>query len=86
MQPVELPDHHKGLIVLSLEPEGPAAKAGVLIGDVLVSLGGRAVADTDDIQGALETRAVGEPIEAALVRGGAGQSLTITVGERPHRS
>jgi S1-C subfamily serine protease len=86
LQPVELPDHHKGLIVLSLEPEGPAANAGVLIGDVLVSLGGRAVSDTDDIQSALETRAVGEPIEAALVRGGASQSLTITVGERPRRS
>ena len=40
LQPVELPDHQKGLIVLSLEPEGPAAKAGVLIGDILVTLGG----------------------------------------------
>src|ERR1035438_2639527 len=36
LQPVELPDHHKGLIVLSLEPDGPAAKAGVLIGDVII--------------------------------------------------
>src|SRR6266436_3944329 len=50
LQPVELPDHHKGLIVLSLEREGPAAKAGVLIGDILISLGGSAVSDTDDIQ------------------------------------
>src|SRR5215470_2346231 len=43
LQPVELPDHHKGLIVLSLEPAGPAAKAGVLIGDIVVQLGGKAV-------------------------------------------
>src|SRR6266567_818037 len=50
LQPVELPDHRRGLIVLSLEPDGPAAKAGVLIGDILVSLGGSAVDDTDDIQ------------------------------------
>src|SRR5215831_16515365 len=34
LQPVELPDHQKGLIVVSLEPNGPAAKAGVLIGDI----------------------------------------------------
>ena len=40
LQRVELPDHQKGLIVLSLEPEGPAARAGLLIGDILVSLGG----------------------------------------------
>ena len=38
LQPVELPDHQKGLIVLSLEPAGPAAKAGAMIGDILVKL------------------------------------------------
>jgi S1-C subfamily serine protease len=85
LQPVELPDHHKGLIVLSLEPEGPAAKAGVLIGDVLVGLGGRTVADTDDIQSAVEARGVGQTIEAAVVRGGAPQTVTVTIGERPRR-
>jgi S1-C subfamily serine protease len=86
LQPVELPDHHKGLIVLSLEPDGPAAKAGVFIGDVLVALGGRAVADTEDIQTALETRTPGETIEAEAVRGGVRQTLAIAIGERPGRS
>jgi len=86
LQPVELPDHHKGLIVLSLEPEGPAAKAGVLIGDILVELGGGAVTDTDEIQGVLESRTVGQPIEAGFLRGGAARKVTITIGERPRRS
>src|SRR5690242_5641075 len=54
LQPVELPDHQNGLIVLSVEPGGPAAKAGVLIGDVLVALDGSNVGDTDDIQSVLE--------------------------------
>lgn len=85
LQPVELPDHQKGLIVLSLEPEGPAAKAGVLIGDVLVSLGSRSTADPEDVQIALEGHTVGQPIEATLIRGGAMQKLTIAVGERPGR-
>jgi S1-C subfamily serine protease len=85
LQPVELPDHHKGLIVLSLEPEGPAGKAGVLIGDVLLSLGGRKVADTEDIQTALEGTQVGGPIAAEVLRGGAAKTITITVGERPRR-
>jgi S1-C subfamily serine protease len=86
LQPVELPDHHKGLIVLSLEPDGPAAKAGVLIGDVLVSLGGVAVEDTDDVQAALERHGVGQGVEAEVSRGGASRTIAIVVGERPRRS
>ena len=85
LQPVELTDHHKGLIVLSLEPGGPAAKAGVLIGDILVELGGQPVSETDDIQRVLETHGVGASVTAGLVRGGAAQTLAITVGERPRR-
>ena len=86
LQPVELPDHHKGLIVLSLEPEGPAAKAGVLIGDILVSLGGKAVPDTDDLQSVLESHGVGEGVEVEVLRGGVPKKLAIAIGERPRRS
>jgi S1-C subfamily serine protease len=85
LQPVELPDHQKALIVLSLAPDGPAASAGLLLGDILVTLAGAAVADTDDIQGALESRPVGQPIEAAILRGGVAKTIAITVGERPRR-
>jgi S1-C subfamily serine protease len=86
LQPVELPDHHKGLIVLSLEPEGPAGKAGVLIGDVLVLLAGTAVNDTDDIQTVLEQHAVGRKISIGLVRGGTPLTIEVTIGERPRRN
>jgi len=86
LQPVVLPDHHKGLIVLSLEPNGPAAKAGVLIGDILLSLAGERVEDTDEIQSVLERHALGTAIEAELLRGGQSQSVAITIGERPRRS
>jgi S1-C subfamily serine protease len=86
LQPVELPDHHKGLIVLSLEPDGPAAKAGVLIGDVLVSLGGAAVTDTDDIQSVLERHSVGQKIDAGVVRGGAALTIGVVIGERSRRN
>jgi S1-C subfamily serine protease len=85
LQPVELPDHHKGLIVLSVEPGGPAATAGVLVGDILVSLAGTAVEDTDDIQGVLESHAVGQAVEAGVVRGGESRTISITAGERPRR-
>ena len=85
LQPVELPDHQKGLIVLSLEPEGPAAKAGVLIGDILTTLGGTKVDDTDDIQAVLEKHAVGQSVPAVVSRGGVSQTIAIVIGERPRR-
>jgi len=86
LQPVELPDHHKGLIVLSLEREGPASKAGVLVGDILTRLGTKDTSDTEDVQAALEECPVGNPIQAMLLRGGVSTNVTITVGERPRRS
>lgn len=85
LQPIELPDHHKGLIVLSLGSDGPAAKAGVLLGDILVSLDGVAVAEPEDLQNVVEARAVGQTVEAAVVRGGVVRSIAISIGERPRR-
>jgi S1-C subfamily serine protease len=82
LQPVEVGDHQKSLIVLSVERGGPADKAGVLVGDILVSLGGKAVADTDDVQSALESAAVGQAIEGGLLRGGEARRIAITIGER----
>ena len=85
LQPVVLPDHHKGLIVLSLEPGGPASKAGVVVGDVLVSLGGAPLADTEDVQSAMESHQVGSSVEVGLLRGGEARTITITIGERPQK-
>ena len=85
LQPVTLPDHQRGLIVLSVEAGGPAAAAGVLVGDILVSFNGKAAVDTDDVQTALESAGVGETVKADLVRGGLRKQLPITVGERPRR-
>jgi S1-C subfamily serine protease len=92
LQPVELPDHQKkqmgvesgaGLIVLSLEPDGPAARAGVLIGDILFAIEGSPVSHTDHVQAALETRAVGQQVTVSLIRGGAPLNVPVTIGERP---
>jgi S1-C subfamily serine protease len=86
LQPVELPDHQRGVIVLSLQPDGPASRGGVLIGDILVSLGGHRTPDVDDLQLALEGYNVSETVEATVLRGGSSHTLAITVGERPRRS
>jgi S1-C subfamily serine protease len=94
MQPVSLPDSLKGklglagnggLVVVSVQPDGPAEKAGVLIGDILVALDGKATSDTDDVQGMLDPERVGQALSAQVVRGGESTTLSITVGERPFR-
>jgi S1-C subfamily serine protease len=85
LHPVALPDGNTGLIVLSSEHNGPAARAGVLIGDILVALAGKPVSDTDDIQSALGSESVGKPVAARIVRGGQVIEIDITVGERPRR-
>ena len=85
LQPVVVSNHQKGLIVLSTETGGPAANAGVLIGDILISVNGKPVAETEDVQSAMEGTRPGESVEAGLLRGGAEKRLAITVGERPRR-
>jgi S1-C subfamily serine protease len=82
LQPVELPDHQRGLIVLSLEPEGPAAKAGILIGDIVTAIGGVSVGDTDEVQLALERHSIGATAAIGLVRGGESRKVDVVVGER----
>jgi S1-C subfamily serine protease len=82
LHPVELPGGKTGLIIISLEPDGPAARAGVFVGDVLVALEGQPVADTDDVQSHLGGDRVGTPLAADFVRGGSPITLLITPAER----
>jgi S1-C subfamily serine protease len=83
LQPVNLPDHQRGLILLSVEPEGPAASAGWLVGDILMALGGTPVRDPEDVQALLEQHRAGTSVKASLVRGGKPVEGDITIGERP---
>jgi S1-C subfamily serine protease len=89
VQPVRLPDAlhaaagaQRGLLVLSVEPGSPAAAAGLLQGDVIVELDGRAVADPRELSAALQD-AFGRALGAKIVRAGAVQAITVTPGERP---
>jgi S1-C subfamily serine protease len=85
MHPVRLPDGGIGLVILSIEPNGPAAQAGIVVGDVLLTLNGHAVRDTDDVQAQLGPDTVGKPITVGILRGGAPVDISVTPAERPTR-
>ena len=93
LQSVRLPDalrqsldrHEKSAaIVLDVQPNGPAHKAGIVIGDILVSLAGRAVTGLEDIYSQLHGEVIAKPLALKFIRGGAIQETNIVVGERPH--
>jgi S1-C subfamily serine protease len=72
-----------GAILLEVEPGGPAHKAGMLIGDILVSLAGESIARFEDVQSHLQPENIGKSLTAKIVRGGAIQEVSIAVAERP---
>ncbi len=92
MQPVTLPaelrsklnlPNETALVMLSVEVESPAGRAGIMLGDALVTLEGELVADTDDIQTVLNRSKIGETIRATILRGGELRDVTLTLAERP---
>lgn len=93
LQPVRLPDAIRNTlkrddktaaIVLEVEPEGPAHKAGIVIGDIFVALAGHSVTRLEDVHGQLGAESIGKSLPLKFVRGGALQEASIVVGERAH--
>jgi S1-C subfamily serine protease len=91
-QPVGIPDALRanlsltaksGIMVVKVEPDGPADKAGILLGDILVSLGDAPLEEFEDLQSISDSGIIGKQVQARVIRAGAIQELSITVGERP---
>jgi len=94
VQPVPLSDelrkqtsiaNESGLIVLTVESGGPADKAGMLIGDVVVGIADVTVERTDDLQKFSDSGVIGKGVKVKFIRGGALEDASVTVAERPGR-
>jgi S1-C subfamily serine protease len=69
-----------GVLVVSVEPDGPAAHAGVREGDILVDCGGEAVSGADELHRLLTVERIGRQLSIGVIRGT--ERLTIEVEPR----
>ena len=93
LHPIRLPDalrqtlqrnEKTAAIVVEVEPDGPADKAGIMIGDLLISFGAHPISRVEDVHAQLSADVIGKSIVVKFVRGGAAQETSIVVGERAH--
>ena len=71
-----------GVIVADVDPDGPANKAGVKPGDLVVSLDGKAMENGRQLRVNLYSRAVGDAVSLDLIRAGTHQTISVPVEER----
>lgn len=72
-----------GTVVAEVEPDGPAAQAGIEAGDVIVSLGEHAVDEDNGLMSLLLKHAPGETVTLTVERGDESVGIEVTLGTRP---
>jgi S1-C subfamily serine protease len=92
LQPVALPSQIReklgqdaGIMLLGIEPEGPAAVGGLILGDVLVAADNNSLAQPDALADFLERTRAGQVVKFKTLRAGVVQDLDVRIGERPSR-
>ena len=88
-QPARLPagladrlGQETGLLLISVEPDSPAEKGGLLMGDTVVAIDEQPTRHVDDLLGFLSGDRVGASAKIDIVRGGAVKDLTVVIGEQ----
>ncbi len=71
-----------GLMIVSVEQDGPADSAGLHQGDIIVSFDGQKTTHVEELLGLLNGERVGRPAAVQVVRGGQAHTLSVTVTER----
>jgi S1-C subfamily serine protease len=69
------------ILVLSVEPGGPADAAGVREGDLMIAFASRHVGSVDDLHALLTEDRIGQPTPMAVFRGAERRTLTVTPAE-----
>jgi S1-C subfamily serine protease len=94
LQPVALPrdlkeklklEQDTAVMLLGLEPSGPAASAGLIMGDILLQTGTSVVSDAETLADALDRASIGENVSFRVLRAGAILEVQVRIGERPRK-
>ena len=72
----------EALLVLHVEANAPAATAGILVGDLMLSVDGKLVHNVHGVQRQLSTLKVGDPVAVAVIRGGVKMDLKVILADR----
>jgi len=75
-------EQETGLLLVGLEEDGPALKAGLMVGDILVGINQHPVTDPDDLWMQLSGEVVGRSIPLEVLRGGQIKTIMVTIAER----
>ena len=77
-----LPVDH-GIIVREVDADGPAARAGIRQGDIIVALDGRRIDNWNDFIRELFTKKPGDRVRVEIARDGDRRTVDLTLAERP---
>jgi S1-C subfamily serine protease len=73
----------RGVLVVSIDPDGPAARAGLLVGDIVMSWNAKPVDRVREVMQFLGADSAGSTVDLGLIRGGAPMGVKVVIGERP---
>ena len=71
----------KAAKIASVKSGGPAAKAGIKVGDVVVRFDGQQVVSSDSLVGFVRAKTIGAKAKLTIIRDGQQKNVTVTLGE-----
>lgn len=71
------------VVIAEIVSGGPSSSAGLRVGDEVVSVGGKPVAEPEDIAAAIADKKPGQTVRIVVTRDGERRTITVKLGTRP---